>query len=117
MILQSSETEIASVSQQEKIKELEAQLQEAEEIVTDLRQDLRNAQGELKKRKTYQSNTIKSIWIHISNLITQWIYCSFKYEELDTQWLRRQFRLHIDETQRNRAGKKQICSKNPSLSM
>lgn len=60
MILQSSETEIASVSQQEKIKELEAQLQEAEEIVTDLRQDLRNAQGELKQRKTYQSNTIEN---------------------------------------------------------
>ncbi|CAI8609969.1 unnamed protein product [Vicia faba] len=41
------EAELTSLSQQKKIEELEAQLQEAEEIVRDLRAELRETQAEL----------------------------------------------------------------------
>ncbi|CAK9172344.1 unnamed protein product [Ilex paraguariensis] len=43
------EAEIASSSQQKKIEELEAQLQEAEDIVRDLREELRQVQAELER--------------------------------------------------------------------
>ncbi|XP_020203478.1 uncharacterized protein LOC109789024 isoform X2 [Cajanus cajan] len=42
-----SEAELVSLNQQKKIEELEAQLQEAEEIVRDLRAELRETQAEL----------------------------------------------------------------------
>lgn len=45
--LQISEAESTSLNQQRKIEELEAQLQEAEDIVKDLREDLREVQSEL----------------------------------------------------------------------
>lgn len=42
-----TEAELTSLNQQRKIEELEAQLQEAEDIVKDLREELREAQSEL----------------------------------------------------------------------
>lgn len=47
-----SEAEMTSLSQQKKIEELEAQLQEAEDIVRDLREELREVQDELEKVTT-----------------------------------------------------------------
>ncbi|GMH01323.1 hypothetical protein Nepgr_003162 [Nepenthes gracilis] len=44
-----SEAETRSLIQQRKIDELEAQLQEAEDIVTDLRAELSDAQAELER--------------------------------------------------------------------
>ncbi|XP_055828091.1 uncharacterized protein LOC129896259 [Solanum dulcamara] len=44
-----SEAELTSLSQQRKIEELEAQLQEAEDIVSDLRVELREVQAELER--------------------------------------------------------------------
>ncbi|KAA8542606.1 hypothetical protein F0562_023758 [Nyssa sinensis] len=44
-----SEAEMTSLSQQRKIEEVEAQLQEAEDIVRDLREELREVQAELEK--------------------------------------------------------------------
>ncbi|KAA8540886.1 hypothetical protein F0562_024976 [Nyssa sinensis] len=44
-----SEAEMTSLSQQRKIEELEAQLQEAEDIVRDLREELREVQAELER--------------------------------------------------------------------
>ncbi|XP_028052720.1 uncharacterized protein LOC114257150 isoform X1 [Camellia sinensis] len=44
-----SEAKTTSVSQQKKIEELEAQLQEAEDIVKDLREELREVQAELER--------------------------------------------------------------------
>ncbi|KAK9278792.1 hypothetical protein L1049_028370 [Liquidambar formosana] len=49
-----SEAEMTSLSQQRKIEELEAQLQEAEDIVKDLREELREVQAELEKATTNQ---------------------------------------------------------------
>ncbi|KAI4343799.1 hypothetical protein L6164_011107 [Bauhinia variegata] len=49
-----SEAEMTSLSQQKKIDVLEAQLQEAEEIVRDLRAELREGQDELEKLKSSQ---------------------------------------------------------------
>lgn len=48
---------MASLNQQKKIEELEAQLQEAEDIVKDLREELREAQTELERaaNKKYQN--------------------------------------------------------------
>ncbi|KAK6148463.1 hypothetical protein DH2020_019375 [Rehmannia glutinosa] len=45
------QTEAASMNQQKKIEELEAQLQEAEDIVKDLREELGEAQTELERLK------------------------------------------------------------------
>lgn len=45
--LQITEAELASLNQQRKIEELDAQLQEAEDIVKDLREELREVQSEL----------------------------------------------------------------------
>ncbi|XP_051133506.1 uncharacterized protein LOC127253109 [Andrographis paniculata] len=59
MDYQASEAEVASLNQQKKIEELEAQLHEAEDIVKDLREDLENAQtelGRLKKEKLQHAN-------------------------------------------------------------
>ncbi|KAJ1439002.1 hypothetical protein SESBI_02778 [Sesbania bispinosa] len=50
------ETELTSLSQQKKIEELEAQLQEAEEIVRDLREELRETQAELENVTKHQRN-------------------------------------------------------------
>ncbi|KAB2604739.1 hypothetical protein D8674_040888 [Pyrus ussuriensis x Pyrus communis] len=44
-----SEAEITSLSQQRKIEELEAQLQEAEDIITDLRSELKQVWSELER--------------------------------------------------------------------
>lgn len=52
LTLQITEAEAATLSQQKKIEELEAQLQEAEDIVRDLRDDLSEVQAELERRKT-----------------------------------------------------------------
>ncbi|KAK4427204.1 hypothetical protein Salat_1489300 [Sesamum alatum] len=48
---QIGEAEAASLKQQKKIEELEAQLQEAEDIVSDLREELRELQTELERVK------------------------------------------------------------------
>jgi len=48
-ILQISEAAVASYTQENKIKELEAQLQEAEDIVKDLREELRTVEAELER--------------------------------------------------------------------
>lgn len=53
-ILQVSEAELMSLNQQKKIEELEAQLQEAEEIVRDLRAELRETQAELENVTKHQ---------------------------------------------------------------
>lgn len=53
-ILQVSEAELTSLNQQKKIEELEAQLQEAEEIVRDLRAELRETQAELENVTKHQ---------------------------------------------------------------
>ncbi|XP_004508811.1 uncharacterized protein [Cicer arietinum] len=50
------EAELTSLSQQKKIDELEAQLQEAEEIVRDLRAELRETQAELENVTKHQMN-------------------------------------------------------------
>ncbi|KEH31872.1 hypothetical protein MtrunA17_Chr4g0059661 [Medicago truncatula] len=50
------EAELTSLSQQKKIDELEAQLQEAEEIVRDLRAELRETQAELENVTKHQTN-------------------------------------------------------------
>lgn len=55
-ILQVKEAELTSLSQQQKIEELEAQLQEAEEIVRDLRAELRETQAELENVTKHQMN-------------------------------------------------------------
>ncbi|CAJ1943970.1 unnamed protein product [Sphenostylis stenocarpa] len=52
--LQVSEAELMSLNQQKKIEELEAQLQEAEEIVRDLRAELRETQDELENVTKHQ---------------------------------------------------------------
>ncbi|KAL3018494.1 hypothetical protein AAZX31_05G031500 [Glycine max] len=49
-----SEAELMSLNQQKKIEELEAQLQEAEEIVRDLRAELRETQAELENVTKHQ---------------------------------------------------------------
>lgn len=49
-----NETELTSLNQQKKIEELEAQLQEAEEIVRDLRAELRETQAELENVTKHQ---------------------------------------------------------------
>ncbi|XP_057950845.1 uncharacterized protein LOC131145663 isoform X2 [Malania oleifera] len=48
------EAEVTSSSQQKKIEELEAQLQEAEDIVKDLREELTEVQGELENVRSNQ---------------------------------------------------------------
>ncbi|KAK6924919.1 hypothetical protein RJ641_009245, partial [Dillenia turbinata] len=53
---QINEAEVKSSSQQRKIEELEAQLQEAEDIVKDLREELSIVRAELRKLKTNQSH-------------------------------------------------------------
>ncbi|KAK6920782.1 hypothetical protein RJ641_014460 [Dillenia turbinata] len=55
---QVNEAEVKSSSQQKKIEELEAQLQEAEDIVKDLREELSIVQAELRKLKTNQSHPL-----------------------------------------------------------
>lgn len=50
-LLQSSEAEAAALTQHKKIEELEAQLQEAEDIVRDLREELENVQYKLERAK------------------------------------------------------------------
>jgi len=52
--LQVSEAELMSLNQRKKIEELEAQLQEAEEIVRDLRAELRETQAELETVMKHQ---------------------------------------------------------------
>ncbi|KAK7265736.1 hypothetical protein RJT34_33359 [Clitoria ternatea] len=49
-----NEAELTSLNQQKKIEELEAQLQEAEEIVRDLRAELRETQAELESVTKHQ---------------------------------------------------------------
>ncbi|KAH6799010.1 hypothetical protein C2S51_035494, partial [Perilla frutescens var. frutescens] len=51
MDARTSEAEAATLNQQKKIEELEAQLQEAEDIVNDLREELREVQAELERLK------------------------------------------------------------------
>ncbi|XP_071731644.1 uncharacterized protein [Rutidosis leptorrhynchoides] len=56
-----SEAAMISCSQQKKIEELEAQLQEAEDIVKDLREELREVEAELRKfsRSKHVDNTLQ----------------------------------------------------------
>ncbi|CAN0900720.1 hypothetical protein LINGRAHAP2_LOCUS21002 [Linum grandiflorum] len=56
---QVSEAEITSLNQQKRIDELEAQLGEAEDIVKDLRSELRELQDELERVMT---NQMKPLW-------------------------------------------------------
>ncbi|RDX95450.1 hypothetical protein CR513_22027 [Mucuna pruriens] len=49
-----NEVELTSLNQQKKVEELEAQLQEAEEIVRDLREELRETQAELENVTKHQ---------------------------------------------------------------
>ncbi|XP_047944069.1 uncharacterized protein LOC125190734 isoform X1 [Salvia hispanica] len=58
MLAQNSEAEAAGVHQQNKIEELEAQLQEAEDIVRDLRDELSEVQAELERMKNRSSHHI-----------------------------------------------------------
>lgn len=52
------EAELTSFNQQKKIEELEAQLQEAEDIVRDLRGDLREVQAELGRVKNHNTKHV-----------------------------------------------------------
>ncbi|XP_047944070.1 uncharacterized protein LOC125190734 isoform X2 [Salvia hispanica] len=58
MDAKNSEAEAAGVHQQNKIEELEAQLQEAEDIVRDLRDELSEVQAELERMKNRSSHHI-----------------------------------------------------------
>ncbi|XP_042004159.1 uncharacterized protein LOC121753067 isoform X2 [Salvia splendens] len=58
MDAKNSEAEAAGVHQQNKIEELEAQLQEAEDIVRDLRDELSDVQAELERMKSGNSHHI-----------------------------------------------------------
>lgn len=53
-----NEAELTSLNQQKKIEELEAQLQEAEEIVRDLRAELRETQAELENVTKHQMHPL-----------------------------------------------------------
>lgn len=54
LLLQTTEAEATSLSQQRRIEELEAQLQEAEDVITDLRAELKWTGDELEKVKKNQ---------------------------------------------------------------
>ncbi|XP_009598550.1 uncharacterized protein [Nicotiana tomentosiformis] len=56
-----SEAELTSLSQQRKIEELEAQLQEAEDIVNDLRVDLREVQAELERVTSSEEKEVQNL--------------------------------------------------------
>ncbi|XP_009764934.1 uncharacterized protein LOC107789962 [Nicotiana tabacum] len=56
-----SEAELTSLSQQRKIEELEAQLQEAEDIVSDLRVDLREVQAELERVTSSKEKEVQNL--------------------------------------------------------
>ncbi|XP_057780727.1 uncharacterized protein LOC130999233 [Salvia miltiorrhiza] len=58
MDAQNSEAEAAALHQQNKIDELEAQLQEAEDIVRDLRDELADVQAELERTKSESSHHV-----------------------------------------------------------
>ncbi|MCD9643824.1 hypothetical protein HAX54_031671 [Datura stramonium] len=56
-----SEVELTSLSQQKKIEELEAQLQEAEDIVNDLRVELREVQAELERVTSCKEKGVQNL--------------------------------------------------------
>ncbi|XP_060204746.1 uncharacterized protein LOC132632713 isoform X2 [Lycium barbarum] len=56
-----SESELTSLSQQRKIEELEAQLQEAEDIVNDLRVELREVQAELERVTSCKDKGVQNL--------------------------------------------------------
>lgn len=56
--LQTAESETTSLKQQSKIEELEAQLNEAEDVITDLREELKHVRRELEKTKNIQINSL-----------------------------------------------------------
>ncbi|XP_057447545.1 uncharacterized protein LOC130739304 [Lotus japonicus] len=53
-----AESETTSLKQQSKIEELEAQLNEAEDVITDLREELKHVRRELEKTKNIQINSL-----------------------------------------------------------
>lgn len=61
---------MTSLSQQKKIEELEAQLQEAEDIVKDLRQELREVQAELERVKSNNKQNLDERYIAENRLCT-----------------------------------------------
>ncbi|KAG9147790.1 hypothetical protein Leryth_003407 [Lithospermum erythrorhizon] len=60
-----SEAELTALSQKKKIDELEAQLHEAEDIVRDVREELREVQSELEIAKSDKAQCIKQNYIPI----------------------------------------------------
>lgn len=56
-----SEAELTSLSQQRKIEELEAQLQEAEDIVSDLRVELREVQADLERVTSCKEKGVRNL--------------------------------------------------------
>ncbi|KAH0690433.1 hypothetical protein KY289_017791 [Solanum tuberosum] len=56
-----SEAELTSLSQQRKIEELEAQLQEAEDIVSDLRVELREVQADLERVTSCKERGVRNL--------------------------------------------------------
>ncbi|KAH0687082.1 hypothetical protein KY284_017635 [Solanum tuberosum] len=56
-----SEAELTSLSQQRKIEELEAQLQEAEDIVSDLRVELREVQANLERVTSCKERGVRNL--------------------------------------------------------
>ncbi|XP_075100643.1 uncharacterized protein LOC107823124 isoform X1 [Nicotiana tabacum] len=61
---QISEAELSSLSQQRKIEELEAQLQEAEDIVYDIRVELRKVQAELERVSCNKEKDVHNLQDH-----------------------------------------------------
>ncbi|KAG6386134.1 hypothetical protein SASPL_155025 [Salvia splendens] len=72
-----SEAEAAALNQQKKIEELEAQLQEAEDIVSDLRKELGEVQAELERLKKSSLQNVNEVPTTINS------YESSKYHHLN----------------------------------
>lgn len=66
--VQSNGADILSINKQKKIEELEAQLHEAEDIVKELREELREVEAELERVKTTQSQAeLREQLVSVSN--------------------------------------------------
>ncbi|KAG9129474.1 hypothetical protein Leryth_013058 [Lithospermum erythrorhizon] len=85
-----SEAELTALSQKKKIDELEAQLHEAEDIVKDLREELRQVQSELERVKSDKAQCLEKsdIYTHrqleINRLNTSQL-AEFRYPELHSR--------------------------------
>lgn len=76
LLLQTAEAEMTSLNQQRKIEELEAQLNEAEDVITDLRAELKQVWHELEKTKNSQVQLLEGQIINQEASIEE----SAKYE-------------------------------------